>query len=137
MRAQETVSGRQVWFAPGGGLEPGESPDACLQRELLEETGIRHLETGPPVWTHWFTFDWTGQWIKQHETFYLVRSDRLTPISDHNPDPVEGAAFLDFRWWYAEQITASGDFFAPRRLAALLQELVEHVPPAEPIDTGV
>jgi 8-oxo-dGTP pyrophosphatase MutT (NUDIX family) len=137
MRAREPLSGRQVWFAPGGGLEPGESPTVCLQRELLEETGKRDLQIGPPVWTRSHTFDWNGRWISQHETFYLVRSLHFSPTNQHNPDPVEGAAFMEFRWWTAEQIAASGDLFAPRRLADWLAELAEHGPPAEPIDVGV
>jgi ADP-ribose pyrophosphatase YjhB (NUDIX family) len=32
--------GDWAWSTPGGGLEPGESPAAAAERELLEETGL-------------------------------------------------------------------------------------------------
>ncbi len=35
----ETVSG--WWLIPGGGLEEGETPEACVIREAEEETGYR------------------------------------------------------------------------------------------------
>lgn len=32
--------GRDVFNLPGGGLEPGETPEACVVREVREETGV-------------------------------------------------------------------------------------------------
>jgi len=32
------------WNAPGGKSEPGESPEECARREVLEETGLRVSE---------------------------------------------------------------------------------------------
>ncbi len=44
------AAGGPIWEVPAGVLEPGESPEACARRELLEETGARaermdHLTT--------------------------------------------------------------------------------------------
>ena len=36
----EHASGRSYWQIPGGGIEPDESEEQCVQREMLEETGL-------------------------------------------------------------------------------------------------
>ena len=48
-------TGERFWLLPGGGREDGESEEACVQRELLEETCLEvHVERllleepGPP-----------------------------------------------------------------------------------------
>lgn len=34
-------SGRSYWLIPGGGIEPDESEEACVAREMWEETNLR------------------------------------------------------------------------------------------------
>lgn len=36
----EHASGRSAWIIPGGGIEPDETEEACVQREMQEETGL-------------------------------------------------------------------------------------------------
>ncbi len=37
---REHATGRTYWVIPGGGLEPGETPEECVRREMQEETGL-------------------------------------------------------------------------------------------------
>lgn len=62
-RAKEPCRG--MWTAPGGKVEPGESPAACAARELYEETGLRArrselkgiiFETSPRQDWQWLIF---------------------------------------------------------------------------------
>jgi ADP-ribose pyrophosphatase YjhB (NUDIX family) len=46
LRGREPAAG--VWSIPGGKVEPGESREAAVRREVLEETGL-HVETLDPV----------------------------------------------------------------------------------------
>ncbi len=36
----EHASGRSYWVIPGGGIEPDETEERCVQREMREETGL-------------------------------------------------------------------------------------------------
>lgn len=39
----EHASGHSYWVIPGGGIETGETEEACVQREMREETSL-HVE---------------------------------------------------------------------------------------------
>jgi ADP-ribose pyrophosphatase YjhB (NUDIX family) len=40
IKQTEHASGRSYWLLPGGGIEPDESEEMCVQREMQEETGL-------------------------------------------------------------------------------------------------
>src|ERR1700712_460252 len=63
-----------IWIAPGGGLLPGESAEAGLRREILEETGQSGIEVGPLVWQRQFDIATPKQTIRQDELYFLVRT---------------------------------------------------------------
>lgn len=41
LRQFRFAAGGPIWEVPAGKLDPGEAPDACAARELIEETGYR------------------------------------------------------------------------------------------------
>jgi 8-oxo-dGTP pyrophosphatase MutT (NUDIX family) len=53
IQKQHWDTGRTYWWFPGGGREPGESDEACVVREIKEETGLDvRVERllSPPDW---------------------------------------------------------------------------------------
>jgi RimJ/RimL family protein N-acetyltransferase len=113
-------NGNVYWATPGGGIEEGEDEEACLRRELREETGLEDVEIGQALWTRREVFRWVARTIDQTETIYLVRAPHFEP---RPTIPVSAEEISELRWWTLDEIEASDEEFVPRRLAELLRTL--------------
>jgi 8-oxo-dGTP diphosphatase len=126
------------WATPGGGIEEGESPEEAIVRELGEEVGLDEVELGPWIWTREHVFPFLdGRWDGQAERFVLVRTPAFEPTPRFTVEQLSAEYVAGMRWWTLDELEASGEIFAPRRLPELVAALLRDGPPGEPVDVGV
>jgi 8-oxo-dGTP pyrophosphatase MutT (NUDIX family) len=135
LRIVHPRSGRPWWLTPGGGIDDGEDHPTALRRELSEEIGLDlpAARIGPALWERFVRFNFGDRYTHQHETYYLVETDRFDPVSCQEGDPAEGMFPVESRWWTASELGSADANLAPTGLAGLLTDLVAQGPPATPV----
>jgi 8-oxo-dGTP pyrophosphatase MutT (NUDIX family) len=137
-RARLASRSREPWWElPGGGIEPGESYQQTVVRELAEETGLQVSpdQVGLPRWRRSAT--WTARGIRrlQHEVVVHVRLDvHEPPITDGGRTAEELEDYTGARWWTVAELLASPERFYPGRLPDLLPAFLAGADLTEPFE---
>lgn len=116
----------EAWQMPQGGIDEGESPEACARRELEEETGVTDA-TIIAESKDWLTYDlppelipklWKGQYRGQKQKWYVMLlkgGDERINIHTEEPE------FSEWQWVKAHTLP---DLIVPFK-REMYQTLVE------------
>ena len=123
---------RRFWFTPGGGIEPGETPEVAVSRELSEEIGVFDAPRGALVAERRAPITLFRRACFVHERYFRVRLPSPA-IDTANLAATENDPILDVRWWNLDALAATDEIVEPQAIVALARRILAGHCPDTPV----
>ena len=95
IRHQDHLGGRSYWLLPGGGREAGETEEACVAREMSEETNlavtVQRLVLDEP--------DEAGAYQRRHTYLCTADQGEAQPGYEPEDEAAEIYGIVEVRWF--------------------------------------
>lgn len=91
---------RGSWDLPKGKIDPGESPEQAAVREVMEETGLRHVQLGPHLADTWHTYSQKGKRILKKTWWFRMRTTD-TELLPQTEEDIEQIQWVEPKVWLA------------------------------------
>jgi 8-oxo-dGTP pyrophosphatase MutT (NUDIX family) len=97
-------TGKIVWLFPGGGMEPGETEEECVKREIREETHLNVQVVSLLVDEPYTPEDPAYGVLKNYKTYYCeqlsgVASPGIEPEYNPKIHTLEAPDILETKWF--------------------------------------
>ncbi|MBS0654846.1 MAG: NUDIX hydrolase [Verrucomicrobia bacterium] len=104
-----------LWVLPGGGIDPGESPEEATLREVFEETGLKVTIRRK-----------IGTWLPINRLTRDTFVFECSPVADsQEPSPQEES--LDVRFWPVHELPIITFFLHEEWIEAALKDLPQPI----------
>lgn len=127
----QRADGHNDWQIPQGGVDPRETTEQTLKRELEEEVGLTNFEILSKL-EHTITYDWPKElhsrgFKGQEQTFYVVKiTDKMWEPNFNLHHQIE---FKDYKWLnVSEFYTYTNGTFRGNSYKKALNEFIKKIP---------
>jgi 8-oxo-dGTP diphosphatase len=118
------------WITVGGGVEPGETFETAIVREIFEETGHVIEDPGPCIWRRRKSITDAAGVTRAADERYFWCPLSSAEVNDANLTQSERSYIQEFRWWAIDEPDLRSIRIFPADFVDAARSVLRHGHPA-------